>query len=232
VDIAINAGNFMYFVPLIKLLESKEKFDEKTLLRTYEIYAQEMTNIHAGQAMDIWWHKGSTTPTETQYMQMCAYKTGTLARAAARFAVALSGGSVEQENAMGKFAEAIGVAFQIQDDILDVVSSGKERKKFGKESGNDIKEGKRTLMIIHTLQKANETDRKRLIQILNSHTNNPELVDEAISILRKYNSIEYARQKAKELVLDAWKQVDPLLKDSKAKKKLKDFAYFLIERDF
>jgi geranylgeranyl pyrophosphate synthase len=133
---------------------------------------------------------------------------------------------------MGRFAEAIGVAFQIQDDILDVVSSGMDRKKFGKSVGNDIKEGKRTLIVIHALGKASEQDRKRLIQILNSHTSDHKVVEEAISIFSKYASIDYARQKAKELVLDAWKQAEPLLKESNAKKKLKDFAYFLIERDF
>lgn len=232
VDVAINAGNFMYFVPLIKLLKSKDKFDEKTLLRAYEIYAQEMTNIHAGQAMDIWWHKGNANPTEAQYMQMCAYKTGTLARAAARFAVALSGGSEKQEEAIGRFAEAIGVAFQIQDDILDIISSGNDRKKFGKSPGNDIKEGKRTLMVIHAIGKASQADKVRLLQILNSHTSNPNVAKEAISIMEKYDSVGYAKQKAKELVLDAWKGVEPILKDSPAKKKLKDFAYFLIERDF
>lgn len=231
-DVAINAGNFMYFVPLLKLLENRYKFDEKTLLRAYEIYAQEMTNIHAGQALDIIWHKGNSNPTEAQYMQMCAYKTGTLARAAARFAVALCGGTLEQEKSMGKFAEAIGVAFQIQDDILDIVSSGNDRKKFGKAAVNDIKEGKRTLIVIKTLESASESDKSRLIKILNSHTSDSKLADEAISILKKYNSIEYAKKKAKDIVLNAWREVEPLLKDSKAKKKLKGFAYFLIERDF
>jgi geranylgeranyl pyrophosphate synthase len=232
IDIAINAGNFLYFLPLAVFVKNRNKFDDKTLLRSYEIYAQEMTNIHAGQAMDIWWHKGNSNPTETQYMQMCAYKTGTLARMSARLAVALSGGSEKQENALGKFAELIGVAFQIQDDILDIVSSGKDRKRFGKAFGNDIKEGKRTLMVIHALGKASQTNRNRLLQILNSHTSDQKMVEEAILILKKYNSIEYAKQKAKELVLNAWKGVEPLLKESSAKKKLRDFAYFLIERDF
>jgi len=232
VDVAINAGNFLYFLPLAVFVKNRNKFDDKTILRAYEIYAEEMTNIHAGQAMDIWWHKGSSNPTETQYMQMCAYKTGTLARMSARLAVALSGGSEKQENALGRFAESIGVAFQIQDDILDIVSSGKERKKFGKAPGNDIKEGKRTLMVIHALGKASQADKSRLLQILNSHTSDSKMVEEAISLLLKYGSVDYARQKAKELVLDAWKDMEPLLKDSNAKKKLKDFAYFLIERDF
>ena len=231
-DVAINAGNFLYFLPLIRFLQSRGKTDDKTLLRAYEIYSQEMVNLSAGQAMDIWWHKGGVVPSENQYMQMCAYKTGTLARMSARLAVALTTGTAKQEQSLGEFAEAIGVAFQIQDDILDVVSSGEGREKFGKVFGNDIKEGKRTLMVIHSLKNASETDRKRLISILDSHTNDPKKVEEAISILKKCASVDYARQRAKNLVLDAWKNIDPLLKDSSAKKKLKDFALFLIERDF
>ena len=232
VDIAVNASSFMYFLPLLVLTRNRDRFDEKTLLRAFRIYSQEMINIHAGQGMDIFWHKGKANPNEKEYMQMCAYKTGTLARMSARLAVALSGGSEKQEEALGKFAEAIGVAFQIQDDLLDIISSGKDREKFGKAFGNDIKEGKRTLMVIHTLQKAPESDRNRLAKILNSHTSDPRQVEEAISILSKCGSIEYAKRKAKELVLNAWKEADPLLKDSMAKKKIRDFAYFLIDRDF
>jgi geranylgeranyl diphosphate synthase type I len=232
VDIAINAGNFLYFMPLLFFIENRNRFDDKTIIRVFEIYAQEMTNIHAGQAMDIWWHRGNENPNEAQYMQMCAYKTGTLSRTVARFAVALSGGSDEQEEKMGRFAETIGVAFQIRDDILDVVSSGDGRKKFGKAAGNDIKEGKRTLMVIHALGKASEEDRERLSEILDSHTRDPHLADEAISILNRYGSVDYARQRSKELSLNAWEEIEPLLRDSEAKKRLKDFVFFLIERDF
>jgi len=231
-DVAINAGNFIYFLPLAIFVKNTGIFSDKALIRAYKIYAEEMTNIHAGQAMDIWWHKGNANPTEAQYMQMCACKTGTLARMSARLAVALSGGSEKQEETMGKFAESIGVAFQIQDDILDIVSSGKDRKRFGKAIGNDIKEGKRTLMVINALEKASQTDKNRLLQILNSHTSDSKSVDEAVSILKKYDSIDYAKQRARELVISAWKEAEPLMKDSSAKRKLKDFAYFLIERDF
>jgi geranylgeranyl pyrophosphate synthase len=232
VDVAINAGNFLYFMPLLFFMENRGRFDDKIALRVVRIYAQEMTNIHAGQAMDIWWHKGNQTPNEAQYMQMCAYKTGTLSRASARFAVALSEGSVEEEEKIGRFAEAIGVAFQIQDDILDIVSSGKDREKFGKAAGNDIKEGKRTLLVIHALGKASEGDRRRLSEILDSHGGDPSLTEEAISILNRYGSVEYARQKSRELVLSAWAEIEPLLRETDAKRKLKDFVSFLVERDF
>jgi geranylgeranyl pyrophosphate synthase len=151
---------------------------------------------------------------------------------AARFAIALSGGSAEMEEKIGAFAETMGVAFQIQDDILDLVSSGKGREKFGKAIGNDIKEGKRTLLVIHALGKASEKDRKRLSRILDAHTGDPGLIEEAVSILNQYGSIAYAKGKSRELVSKAWNEIEPLLKKSHAKKQLKDLAFFLTEREF
>jgi geranylgeranyl pyrophosphate synthase len=232
VDVAINAGNFLYFMPLLLFSRNRCEWDDRTALRVYEIFVQEMTRIHAGQATDIWWHRGNENPTEAQYMQMCVYKTGTLFRMAARFAIALSGGSAEMEETIGAFAETVGVAFQIQDDILDLVSSGKGREKFGKAIGNDIKEGKRTLLVIHALAKASEKDRKRLSRILDAHTSDPGLIEEAVSILNQYGSIAYAKEKSRELVSTAWKGIEPLLKKSHAKKQLKELAFFLTEREF
>lgn len=227
-DVAINTGNFMYFIPLSILINNKD-FDSEALLRVYNIYAREMIAISVGQGLDIWWHKGEKDGvTEKQYLQMCSCKTGTLARMAAKLAVALSGGSVEQEEKMGRFAESIGIAFQIQDDVLSA-SGDKFQEKKG--YGDDVTEGKRTLMVIHTLKKADEADRKRLMDILNMHTRNRDLIKEAIDILHKYESVEYAKKVARSLVSDAWKEVDTILKESDAKKKLKDFADFLIERD-
>jgi geranylgeranyl pyrophosphate synthase len=228
-DVAINTGNFMYYIPLSILIKNKRMFDHSTLVRAYEIYAKEMINLGIGQGLDIWWHKGqSDGVTEKQYLQMCSCKTGTLARMSAKLAVALSEGSDEQEEKIGRFAESIGVAFQIQDDILSA-SGGRFQKKKG--YGDDITEGKRTLMVIHTLKKADKKDAKHLLDILNVHTRNNNLIREAIDILHKYDSIEYAKGVARDLVSEAWKDVDRVLKDSPAKKQLKAFADFLIERD-
>ncbi len=227
-DIAVNAGNFMYFIPYLVFIKNRENFESKTLLRAYEAFSQEMINIHTGQAMDIWWHKGKDNITEEQYCQMCANKTGTLARLAARLAVILSGGSQKQEQSLGKMAEAIGVAFQIQDDIL---SASGEKFAEKKGFGDDVTEGKRTLLVIHTFQKAPERDRKRLVEILNMHTREEGLIREALEILRKYGSVEYAKNFAKELVRKAWSEADSLLPRTEAKERLKEFADFLINRE-
>jgi len=228
-DVAINTGNFMYYIPLAILIRNREKLDPKTLLRIYEIYVKEMINLSIGQGLDIWWHRGKANGiTKDRYLQMCSCKTGTLARMAAKLAVALSGGSEEQEEKIGGFAESIGIAFQIQDDVLSA-SGGKFQEKKG--YGDDITEGKRTLMVIHTLEKASENDRIRLLKILDMHTRDKKLVKEAIEILRKYDSISYAKSVARDIVSQAWKEADSLLPESDAKKKLKAFADFLIERD-
>jgi len=225
-DVAINCGNALYFIPLISVIKNKDKFDPETIMGLYEIYIQEMTNLSFGQAMDIAWHNGMANAdnlSEEEYLQMCAYKTGTLARMAAKMAALLSGASKEDIEKLGRFAETIGVAFQIKDDIMNIEGG------LGKEYGDDIKEGKRSLMVIHTLQVASEEDKKRLLEILDMHTNDKKLVDEAISIMKKYNSIEYAKKLANKLMRETWEEIDKILPESEAKKKLKAFVEYLVE---
>lgn len=228
-DIAINASNFMYFLAFFPLIKNKGKFSQKVLLRAWEAILEETTRIHYGQGTDIAWHKGladADNVTEKEYLQMCAYKTGVLARLAARLAAILTDGSEELEEKLGKFAESIGIAFQIQDDIMNIVPPD----GWGKETGDDINEGKRTLLVIHTLQKADSRDKRRLIEILNMHTKDQEIITEAVEIIKKYGSVGYAKEYARRMVKDAWAAVEPLIPKSQAKDKLKAFADFLVER--
>jgi geranylgeranyl pyrophosphate synthase len=230
-DVAINVGNTMYYLPLLPLMKNQDKLSAEKLSKIYEIYVREMINLSLGQAMDIAWHKGladADKVTETQYLQMCAYKTGTLARMSAKIAAVLCAASDDTVERLGSFAEAIGVAFQIQDDILDLTSRGFAEKKGGR--GQDITEGKRSLVVIHTLGKAKPADKKRLIKILNMHTTNQKLKNEAIRIMEKYNSIEYAKEFARNMMTKSWKEIDKLLQPSEAKEKLRAFATYLVER--
>lgn len=231
-DVAINAGNAMYYLPLLSLIESKNQIPAETKSKAYEIYAQEMINLSFGQAMDIAWHKGLAEAdkiNERSYLQMCAYKTGTLARIAAKLAAVLSGANTELTEKLGLFAESIGVAFQIQDDVLDL--TGKKFVKKKGAPGMDISEGKRTLMIIHTLRTATSKDRNRLKQILKMHTKDQRLRDEAIAILKKYKALEYAREYARQIVRKSWRSIEEAIPASDAKEKLRAFAAYLVERN-
>jgi len=230
VDVAINAGNAMYFFPLAELRELRKKgaLSAETLVRAYELYSEEMINLHLGQGLDIWWHGNKGKPNEKTYLQMCAYKTGVLARLSARLAALLSGASEAAIHDVGIFAEAIGVAFQIQDDILNLV--GEEFAAKIAVVGEDIHEGKRTIMVLHAFEHAPKEKAQRLNEILSLHTNDEALIKEAIAIIKDAGSIEYAHQVAKKLVQDAWNSVAPKLPDNAAKEKLRIFADYLINR--
>jgi len=231
IDVAVNAGNFIYFLPSIVFKKNRNQFKTEVLLKAYEVYMQEMINIHLGQGTDIYWHKGKAKEiNEKEYFQMCSFKTGCLSRMAAKLAVVLSEKNGEMVKKIGKVAEAIGIAFQIQDDILDIILEEKEREKFGKSFGNDIKEGKRSLIVIHALKNANNEDGQKLLGILNKHTEDSNEIKQAVEIINKYNSVKYAKNVAKKIVQDAWKQANKLLSESKAKERLSEFVNYLIER--
>ena len=83
-----------------------------------------MTNLHIGQGWDILWHnidklKG-VYPNELDYLQMTSHKTGVLARLSARLTCTYLGLSEEETKILARFAETMGVAFQIQDDLLNL----------------------------------------------------------------------------------------------------------------
>ncbi len=232
VDIAVNAGNTMYYLPLLPLMEKRASVPAERLRDLYEVYVQEMINLSMGQAMDIAWHRGIANAnklSEEDYLQMCAYKTGTLARMAAKLAAVLADANKELVEKLGRYAESIGVAFQMQDDVLDLTGKEFAEKKGG--LGQDITEGKRTLMVIHTLENATDADGKRLVQILGMHTAEQALRDEAISIMQKYGAIEHVKRTAAQIVEESWKEAEKLLEATEAKEKLKAFAEFLIKRN-
>ena len=227
-DVAINDANAMYFLPLILLYRNRPKLDAGTKAKVYDLYAQEMLKVSMGQAMDIWWHHGKKFDvSENEYLQMVVYKTGVLARFSAKLGAVLAGADEKTVEALGKFGEAIGVGFQIQDDILNLMPVSQE---WGKEVGEDITEGKRTMLVIHALKKLNEGEGKRLVEILNKHTENADEIKEVIGFIKKTGAVDYARERAGEIVSGAWNTVEKVIPESSAKKLLKEFADFAVER--
>jgi geranylgeranyl pyrophosphate synthase len=222
----------MYYLPLLPIMVQRKQLSAEAQRDVYEIYVQEMINLSMGQAMDITWHRGLANAdelSESDYLQMCAYKTGTLARMSAKMAAVLAGAEPKLVEKLGRLAECIGVAFQMQDDILDL--TGEEFAKSKGCVGGDISEGKRSLLVIYTLQKATAADKQRLIEILNRHTTEQKLRDEAIRIIKKYGAFEHVKALAESMVVDSWNEVDKLLPTPQAKEKLKAFAEFLIKRN-
>ena len=230
IDIATNLGDFMYFFPMVALIDSpKLTIDKKN--RAVSIYVKNMTRVSLGQAIDIAWHGGlvdSKTITEEKYLQMAHDKTGVLSRFACELGSALAGADDKTVEIMGRFGATIGIAFQIQDDILNITESKLSEGKGG--VGDDISEGKITLMVLHVMKEASEADKNRLAEILKMHTKDPVLIKEAIMIIDKYGSKEYSGKIAEKLIKKAWEDVDKLLPESTAKDRMKQLVDFLVHR--
>ncbi len=110
---------------------------------------------------------------------------------AAKMAAVIAGADKPLVEKLGRFAESIGVAFQMQDDILDLTGEEFAKKKGG--VGQDITEGKRSLIVIYTLKKANNEDKKRLIEILNMHTSDQKLATKQYRLMQKYDALEHVK---------------------------------------
>ncbi|MEM3398445.1 MAG: polyprenyl synthetase family protein [Nitrososphaerota archaeon] len=228
VDIAINMGNTMYFLPLLAL--SKVNISDDKKLRILEEYVKTMMELSFGQAMDIAWHRGLVDDvTEEQYMQMTLLKTGALARFSAKIACIVAEASRKVEEKISRFSESLAVAFQIQDDVLNIAG---EESKYGKEIGGDIREGKRTLLVVYALRNLPLEKAERLRRILKMRTNDNRLIREAIELLKESGAIEYARKTCIELVSRSWNELNEVLPESPAKEKLKALSDFLITREF
>ena len=227
VDVAVNAGNALYFIPLAALSRTANDMSDAVALAVHRIVAEEMTRLHYGQALDIAWRSGCRAPTVGWYMRMCAFKTGALARMAVRMAVTVASAERSAADAVAQYAESIGVAFQIQDDILNITPSALSE---GKGFGEDIHEGKATLMVIHALANLPRDRADRLQAILREHTSDADTIRQAVAALEAAGSLEFARLKARELVTDAWSQASAALPKNRATDKLREFGEFVIAR--
>ncbi|QZA88011.1 polyprenyl synthetase family protein [Salinarchaeum sp. IM2453] len=232
VDIALNAGNAMYFIPLKIITKNPGNLDPELRLRAYEMLMYELNRTHIGQGMDICWHNDEEIEVgEPEYLEMCACKTGCLGRIVARLAAIVTEQSKEVEHEAARYAEKVSVAFQIGDDILDVENSLGQAGDFGKEFGNDIREGKTTLMAIHAVETAPKERARRLQRILAAEENTNEEIIEAIDILQETDSIAYAKDIALDLAAEAREHIHGLDLQPEPKDQLLEFTEFVVKRE-
>lgn len=228
VDVALNAGNAMYFMAL-QILHKHVYATEEQRYAVAKVYADEMMNVHAGQAIDIFWHNHPSAVSVEQYLEMCRLKTGSLIRMASRMACVLARKDAVFEQAFSTFSDLAGIAFQIKDDALEFTA---DHKEFGKSFGNDIAEGKMSLPVIFALEMLPEDKKTRLLEILAMHTKEPELLKEAMDVITGSGAIGKATQYANDLIDKAWQAIEPHLASSgeKALEGFRAMTYFSVTR--
>lgn len=221
---AILAGDTLFSKAFETVMKSEEDgVTAEKILPALQTVVDSCVKICEGQALDMGFAERLDV-SEGEYLMMIFKKTAALIAAATKSGAILGGGTPEQVEALAEYGRLIGMAFQIQDDYLDVASSEED---LGKPVGSDIVEGKMTLLVVHALSQAGEADTERLITILKEEDD--QNIPEAVDILEKCGSIQYAWNVAQEDVNQAKSLLD-ILDDSPAKDALILLADFVLER--
>ncbi|MBR3141437.1 MAG: polyprenyl synthetase family protein [Methanobrevibacter sp.] len=221
-DVAILAGDTLFSKAFEMIITSKDTTPEQNN-KALATVADACLKICEGQALDMGFEERFDV-TEDEYMEMIFKKTGALIAAATKSGAIMGGASQEVIDAMYEYGRLIGLAFQIQDDYLDLAS---DEETLGKPIGSDIGKGKMTIIAIKGLA---SDDSGRLLEILKDDENSQEDIDEAIEILKECGAIEYARKLALDSVNQA-KEILDILPDSSSKQVLLDIADFVLERN-
>ncbi|MBE2899296.1 polyprenyl synthetase family protein [Methanothermobacter thermautotrophicus] len=218
---AILAGDVLFSKAFEAVIRNGDSERVKDALA---VVVDSCVKICEGQALDMGFEERLDV-TEDEYMEMIYKKTAALIAAATKAGAIMGGGSPQEISALEDYGRFIGLAFQIHDDYLDVVS---DEESLGKPVGSDIAEGKMTLMVVKALERASDEDRERLISILGS--GDDKLVAEAIDIFERYGATEYAHGVALDHVRMAKERLE-VLEESDAREALAMIADFVLERE-
>lgn len=215
-DIALNAGSWMYFSA--PLCISTAGLSSEQQLALYQLYAKELRRLHLGQAMDIAWHKDNTSvPSVAEYTAMVRLKTGTLASLAAQIGIIAGGGTESQANQMGAVAADIGIGFQVLDDVTNLTTGNP-----GKNRGDDIVEGKKSLPIIMHLS-AHPEDFSSIMECFSRAKQEgigSKAIEDCIRLVSSSGSIEKAAECARMLITEACGQTAQLYPNSQINDKM------------
>ncbi len=182
--------------------------------------------ISEGQQLDMEFEKRKIV-SEEEYFEMIRKKTAVFFQYAAEAGAILGGAKSEYSNALSQYGLNLGLGFQIWDDYLDLSS---DLKTLGKDIGNDIRNGKKTIIACHCLKNAKGEDKKILEKIFGNLNATDEQVKNVYNLFRKTGSLDYAKEKAINFVYTA-KQTLNVIPDSNAKQILSDLADYVINRN-
>ncbi|MEV6242868.1 polyprenyl synthetase family protein [Lentzea sp. NPDC051838] len=186
------------------------------------IIAETFSVLVTGQMRETVGPKPGEDPI-SHYLKVIEEKTGVLIATAARFGGMFSDATEEQTDALRRYADVIGAAFQISDDVIDIASPSIES---GKTPGTDLREGVKTLPMLYALADPSET---RLAELLAGPISDDELVDEALTLLRKSVGIERSRETLDEYVDRARTELGKL-PPCGARDALEELAVYVVAR--
>ncbi len=223
----INTGILSGDAMLILAYQLFENYDASTFQQLAKLFSKTALQVCEGQQYDVDFEDRDTVSVE-EYLHMINFKTAVLVGAAMKMGAIVAGASAKSQTSIYEFGRNLGIAFQLQDDYLDVFG---DPKTFGKQVGGDIISNKKTYLFLTALSSSSIEDSKELEHLYSIQPKNPEEKIEAVKRLFTHSGAE---EKTKEKINHFTEIAIKLLQDldisEAGKKQLTAFANQLIYR--
>jgi len=213
---SVLVGDFLYSRAFQMMVEAGN-------MRVMQILADATNRIAEGEVLQLL-NIHDPTVDETRYLGVVERKTATLFEAAARIGAVLAGADAPLEEACARYGASIGTAFQIIDDVLDYDGSA---QNIGKRVGDDLREGKATLPVIHALRAATPGQRSQVEAAIRDGRGD---FTQIAQIVHEHGSIDYARQCAR-AQSEAAAAAVASLPPSEFRERLLELTFFAMRRD-
>ncbi|MFF8610902.1 polyprenyl synthetase family protein [Streptomyces sp. NPDC015346] len=238
---AITAGTLGYYT-FDALMQRVPQPDPSTMLRIYRLYLRNLRAAHAGQALDIAGHHttfdeavktGNAHLLLDQVRTAHRLKTGMLVRSTAEIAGIFGGADEQQLEAICRYFEAVGIAYQITDDVADLyglVTAEEHRQGITTRSpAEDLLNGEVTYPVAHAVGLLHAADRQRLRDALRQHSDTG--AHQASDLLRRSGALEACMNEARNLVDEAWNTLQPLLPPTPHKAMVRALGWYAAQRE-
>lgn len=235
-ELAVNAGDALHVMMWRMLWDNRKIVGEKKAGEIANEFCQMLDRTILGQTIEIkWTQENKQDLTDEDIFFILDGKTSYYTIAGPmRLGAILGGASTEQLEVICEFGQSLGRCFQMVDDLLDLTSDFKGLKK---QTGNDIYEGKRTIMLMHLFRSAKGVDKKGLIKIMakKREEKTAREVKWVIELMSKYGSLEHGQKVASKLAKQArtvFEKKLVFLKHQPARDQLKLGVDFILNRRY
>lgn len=233
---AINAGDGLLVKAFEIISSDKRLLGASKTLRVMREFIRQLSFTVEGQALEIAWIKnGNWNVSEKDYLKLVELKTAHYTvTTPLKLGAIIAGASSKDVKAFEKIGLNLGIAFQIQDDVLNLAD---EQGKYGKEVAGDLLEGKRTLILVHLLKKCNQKEKEFVLSTMSKPRaqKSAEEMQKVLELIKQKGSLQYCREKAAKLgreALELFEKKFSHLPESTAKKELIEVMRFLFERSY
>ena len=218
-QISILVGDYLYSKAMAQIVEFRSH-------GMNEVLAEACTKMAEGEVLQLYYNGNPSMP-ESDYIKIVEHKTAGLIAAACRMGAILADASEEKQSALFRFGQYLGIAFQVADDTLDYNADG---ERLGKTLGQDLRQGKATLPLLHLLDHCSEQDRTMIKDRMETRTLSPEDLERILGLMQSAGSLAYAMERAKTYVAAAQHELEAF-EDSSARRALAVAADYMMTRD-